>query len=161
MADARHLPLLDAAVDAAFSYSVLQHFSESDVRQALNEVARVIHPGGPFRIQMASATGIRSLQHLLLRRFREPHDFEVRYWLPFALKREFETIFGEAHIEVDCFFGLGLQASDYDIYGSPGRILVMLSEFLCKASKRLAPLKYAADSLYLVGCNSARRNAGR
>jgi SAM-dependent methyltransferase/uncharacterized protein YbaR (Trm112 family) len=149
--DARHLPLADGAVDAAFSYSVLQHFSRTDAIQALTQIARAIRPGGSYRIQMASATGIRSLQHMLRRRFREPRDFEVRYWLPFALKRQLRRIFGEARIEVDCFFGLGLQASDYDLYDTLGRTLVTLSEALRRVSNTVAPLRYAADSLYIVG----------
>jgi SAM-dependent methyltransferase/uncharacterized protein YbaR (Trm112 family) len=149
--DARHLPLADGAVDAAFSYSVLQHFSKPDALAALTEIARAIRPGGSYRIQMASATGIRSLQHLIRRRFRTPRDFEVRYWLPPALKRAFKRIFGDARLEVDCFFGLGLQATDYDLYGTLGRLLVTTSEALRRASGRIAPLRYAADSLYIVG----------
>jgi SAM-dependent methyltransferase len=153
--DARHLPLAAGAIDAAFSYSVLQHVSTPDAVQALRQVARALRPGGLFRIQMASAIGVRSVQHIVRRGFRKPRGFEVRYWLPFALKREFRRIFGEARLEVDCFFGLGLQASDRDLYDAPGRMLVSLSEALRRASKRIIPLRYAADSVYLVGRSSA------
>lgn len=152
--DARYLPLKSGAVDAAFSYSVLQHFSKNDARTALSEAARVVRPEGAFRIQMASATGVRSLQHIVRRRFRAPREFEVRYWMPSALLREFRRAFGGARLEVDCFFGLGLQASDYDLYGGGGRALLSLSEALRKTSRVAPPLKYIADSLYIVGRNT-------
>lgn len=135
------------------SYSVLQHLLKPDARVALRQIARVVRPGGNYRIQMAWAVGVRSLQHIARRRFRRPKNFEVSYWLPYALYYEFERIFGDAHLEVDCYFGLGLQPSDYDLYGTPGRMLLSLSEMLRRASRAIAPLKYLADSLYVVGSN--------
>lgn len=151
--DARHLPLAPGAVDAVFSYSVLQHFSKRDAHLALQESARVVRPGGLFRIQMASAMGIRSFQHVVQRRFRQPEGFDVRYWSPFALSREFRSVFGDGKLEVDCYFGLGLQPSDYDLYGTLGKKLVSLSEALRCMSGFVPPMKYAADSLYVVGSN--------
>jgi SAM-dependent methyltransferase/uncharacterized protein YbaR (Trm112 family) len=151
--DARYLPLRTASVDMAFSYSVLQHFSESDAHLALRKISRVVRPGGSFRIQMASAMGIRSFQHLVRRRFRTPKEFEVRYWMPGALKREFRDVFGDAQLEVDCYFGLGLQPADRDLYDAPGRLLISLSEGLRKVSRVVTPMKFAADSLYIVGSN--------
>ncbi len=158
--DARYLPLRSDTFDTVFSYSVLQHFSKDSARTAIKEAARVLRPDGGFRIQMASATGVRSLQHMAKRGFREPSGFEVRYWLPLTLLREFRNTFGDAHLEVDCFFGLGLQASDYDLYGAAGRALLSISEALRKTSRVVPPLKHAADSLYIVGRNNWKLATG-
>jgi SAM-dependent methyltransferase len=153
--DARHLPFRRASLDAVFSYSVLQHFSKPDARQAFRQLASVVKPGGLIRIQMASATGIRSLQHIARRRFAEPANFEVRYWFPSRLLQEFKQVFGNSQLEVDCYFGLGLQPTDYQLYGRTGRILLRVSERLRKASLVLPPLRYCADSVYLIGTNDA------
>ena len=72
VADARFLPFRTDSFDVAFSYSVLQHFSKSDARAALEDIRRVLHPDGSFLVQMASALGIRSMQHQARRGFREP-----------------------------------------------------------------------------------------
>lgn len=159
VADARYLPLRKDAVDAVFSYSVLQHFSKACARRALDEIARVARPGGTVKIQMASAIGVRSFQHLLRRGFREPQGFEVRYWTPWELRKAFRRAFGNAEIEVDCYFGLGLQPSDAAIYSPLGRAAVKVSELLRGTSESIRPLVYVADSLYLTARN-ARPGAG-
>jgi hypothetical protein len=73
--------------------------------------------------------------------------------MPGALKREFRDVFGDAQLEVDCYFGLGLQPADRDLYDAPGRLLISLSEGLRKVSRVVTPMKFAADSLYIVGSN--------
>jgi hypothetical protein len=45
-----------------------------------------------FLVQMASALGIRSLQHQLRRGFRKPKDFDVRYWTPAELLGTFHAV---------------------------------------------------------------------
>ncbi|PWB83557.1 MAG: hypothetical protein C3F11_05925 [Methylocystaceae bacterium] len=154
VADARYLPFKRNVVDAAFSYSVLQHFSKPDARQAFEEIARVTRPGGTMKIQMASSIGVRSFQHIVRRRFREPMKFEVRYWTPWELLDAFRDAFGNAELEVDCYFGLGLQSSDIELYSPPMRSLVKLSELLRRTSTIVRPLAYMADSIYLTARNS-------
>ena len=155
--DARHLPFKQDAVDTAFSYSVLQHFSKPDARQAFRQIARVTRPGGTVKIQMASGTGLRSFQHMLARRFQEPADFDVRYWPPWTLRHEFERAFGNASLDVDCYFGLGLQPSDIPILSAPAGLLVRLSELLRATSIVVRPLAYVADSVYLTSRNTVSR----
>ena len=93
--DARFLPFANETFDAVFSYSVLQHFSKSDVRQTLTECARVLNAEGFSLIQMANALGLRSLFHQARRRFREPRLFQVRYWT----SRELEDTLSESEAE--------------------------------------------------------------
>lgn len=151
--DGRHLPFRRGAFSAAFSYSVLQHFSKADAELAFREVSRVVAPEGWVRIQMAVATGLRSMQNIIRRGFRAPEAFEVRYWSPFHLLRVFGEIFDDTCLEVDCYFGLGLQSSDRSLYGRTGRMILSVSEALRRASEGLPPLRYLADSVYLVGRN--------
>jgi SAM-dependent methyltransferase/uncharacterized protein YbaR (Trm112 family) len=156
VADARYLPFGADSFDVAFSYSVLQHFSKSDARTALESIRRVLRTDGTFLVQMASALGIRSLQHQIRAGLKEPKDFEVRYWTPAELLTTFRDILGPTELEVDCYFGLGLQPADLRLMSRAGKLVIHGSEALRSASKVLSPLVYLADSLYL---RSADRKA--
>ncbi len=149
VADARHLPFRDGSFDTFFSYSVLQHFSQENAGMAIQEAGRVLVHGGSSLAQMPNRLGIRCLQHQLARRFRAPVDFEVRYWSLAELKRVFSASIGHTSVEVDCFFGLGLQKSDMAVMTPFMRAAIQVSEALRTASAVLPPLTWLADSVYL------------
>lgn len=150
-ADARFLPFRDHAFDRVFSYSTLQHFADDDCAAALAEIARVLAAGGSSLVQMANRAGIRSLWHQLRRGLREPVRFEVRY-RSLARLRELFAAIGPTTISVDCFFGLGLQASDIAHMRLAGRLATRASEFLKLAQRRVPVLLAVADSVF---CESA------
>jgi SAM-dependent methyltransferase/uncharacterized protein YbaR (Trm112 family) len=154
--DARYLPFKAEVFDAVYSYSVLQHFSKQDTRNALHEIRRTLRDRGRFGIQMASAWGVRSFQLQARRRFRQPSSFEVRYWSPLELTRTFREIFGLVRMSVDCYFGLGLQAADIRFMSPTRRYLIYVSELLKGVAGWFRPLVYAADSLLLEGQIDAR-----
>lgn len=154
VADARYLPFPRSAIDIVFSYSVLQHLSDEHVEGCLREAHRVLRPGGICCVQMASAFGLRSLYHQMRRGFRAAKRFEVRYRTPYALRRLFDRWVGKSRIEVDCYFGLGLQAADAWMMTFAERCLIYSSELLRRMSQVVAPLKYLADSLYLRAVKS-------
>jgi len=147
--DARFLPFRPGSFDVVHSFSVLQHFSREDATRSLREARRVLAPSGCALIQMASAFGIRSLHHQIMRGFRVPVGFEVRYWTPSALSRTFVEIFGDCQLSAAGYFGLGLLSDDLAIMSPLNRSLIRASEYLKRLSLRIKPLVYAADSLYL------------
>jgi SAM-dependent methyltransferase/uncharacterized protein YbaR (Trm112 family) len=147
--DARFLPFAPRSFERVFSYSVLQHFSKNNVRQALAEVARVLRPGGESLIQMANLLGVRSLQHQVMRGFRPPRDFDVRYWTPGELRRGFREIIGPSRLSVDGYFGLGIQMSDLNVMPAKYRAVIRASEFLRRISEKIPAMAWAADSLYV------------
>jgi SAM-dependent methyltransferase len=149
VADARYPPLADASVDAVFSYSVLQHFSKENVRTTLEQVRRILAPGGRSLIQLPNAFGLRSLYHQLKRGLREPRLFEVRYWTVGELRRTFGDRIGPTEIFVDGFFSLNPQSADLPLLSPRARVIVRTSEMLRRLSNGFPPLKYAADSLYV------------
>lgn len=148
-ADARYLPFAAGSVDLAFSYSVLQHFSDADCLAAVRETARVLRSGGTAMIQLANALGVRGLYHQARRGFREPRGFEVRYRLPAALLRRFAEIVGDARLTADCYLGLGLQASDMEILSPLARLATRLSEAGKAVSRAFPPFARLADSVYI------------
>ncbi len=148
--DARHLPFGGAAFDCCHSYSVLQHFSRDDLQSALAEIGRVLKPDGRSVVQMARALGLRSLFHQAKRGFSEPTGFAVRYWSSRQLNAMFSERIGPTAIEIDCFFGLGLQASDRAYMTPIARQATNGSEFLKRVARWAPWLKNFADSVYCI-----------
>jgi SAM-dependent methyltransferase/uncharacterized protein YbaR (Trm112 family) len=149
VADARFLPIRTQSVDVAFSYSVLQHFGQRDVASAVSEIGRILRMGGTSHVQMATKLGIRCLYHQARRGFRKAAGFEVRYWSLRFLQTLFSTRIGTTAFSVDCFFGIGLQASDLRFMTPTMKRVVQVSEALRAASHRVTPLVWLADSVFV------------
>ena len=152
VADARHLPFSDNAFDVVFSYSVFQHFARDEAVASFDEVGRVLRPRGLAMIQMANVWGARSVwNQARQRRFREPRDlFDVRYWGPRELRSELSRRVGPTEIAADGFFTLNPQMTDLELFPRRYRAVVRTSEALRRASERVRPLRFAADSLYAL-----------
>lgn len=147
--DARRLPFRSNGFDQVFSYSVLQHLSHADTSLALDQIGRVLGAQGQSLIQMPNRAGLRCLYHQLRRGFRAPHGFEVRYYGVGELRRWFATHIGPSTISVDCFFGIGLQASDLDLMPWTHRLAIRASERLRRLAEYVPPLRRVADSVYV------------
>ena len=154
--DARHLPLRTASIDTAFSYSVIQHFSKTDAAQAAAEIGRVLLPGGTALVQMPNVYGVRCVMQQARRRFREPREFEVRYWSPSELRRTFDRTIGPSRLSVDGFFSLNAQPAEAALLPRHLRALVHTSSALARVADRVPPLVNAADSLWVTSSKSGR-----
>jgi len=159
--DARFLPFAEGSFDVVFSYSVIQHFEETDARKSLAEIGRVLTPEGESLVQMPNKLGLRCLFHQIRRRFRKPVGFEVRYWTIPELRHVFSSMIGPSLFSTDCFFGIGLQASDRHLMPAPRRWLIDVSEFLRRLSKRFPVLTYFADSIYIASNKGPKVSAPR
>jgi len=157
VADARRLPFPDAAFDTVFSYGVLQHFSKADVARAVEEIARVLKPGGVSWVQMPNAYGARNAYQLARRRFREGDAFEVRYWTPAELRRTFGRI-GPTELSTDGFLTLNPQVADIDLLPTHLRALVRGSELLRRTSEKVSPLTNVADSVNVRSVRASSPN---
>lgn len=149
--DCRWLPFAEGTFSNVFSYSVVQHFSKPNARVTIDEFRRLLRMDGECMVQMPNALGIRSLYHLLRRRFHAGKNFDVRYYTPWELRAMFREIFGNSKLTVDGFFGLGIQADDLRFMPLWNRLIIHASEALRAATAILPPLKNVADSLY-VNC---------
>jgi len=149
VADGRYLPFSSQSISQVFSYSVLQHFSQQNVVKVLEEVTRVLKSQGKSLVQMPNFLGLRCLYHQTRRGFREPRDFEVRYWSIPLLKKTFGKIIGRTQISVDCFGGLGIQPSDRHLMSTKLKFMTDVSETLRKFSTWMPPLSYVSDSVYV------------
>jgi len=149
VADARFLPFRNNYFNIAFSYSVLQHFSKQNTELCLEEISRVLKKKGYSFIQLANQFGIRNFYHIVKRKFKEPTNFEVRYWKPRELINMFNKFIGSSTLEADGYLGLGIQSSDMELMSAYHRGVIYISETLKKISKKFKPITYIADSLYI------------
>jgi SAM-dependent methyltransferase/uncharacterized protein YbaR (Trm112 family) len=147
--DARFLPFRLGAFDVAFSYSVLQHFANSDVVACLAEVQRALVPGGRAIVQMPTVFGLRNLFHQAGRGFAEPREFLVRYWRLEELRRVFGSQIGPTTLSVDGFFSLNAQAADLELLPPHFRVVVRASEALRWLADRFPAMMAVADSVYV------------
>ncbi len=147
--DARYLPFSDEAFEVVFSYGVYQHLSKDNVKTSLDEVNRVLKSKGKTLFQMPNKYGIRSYQQHRRRGFTDGEGFDVRYWTPSEMVKTLEEKIGETILSTDCYFGLGIQASDVDLLPAKFKAVVHTSEVLRSISKFFPPLTKVADSVYL------------
>ena len=149
VADARHLPFAAGSFDCAYSYSVLQHLSKSNAAAAVEEIGRVLVTGGIAKVQMPAMLGVRCLYHQVKRGFRDGRGFEVRYWSLPELRGLFTRLIGSSRIDVDCYFGIGLQRADEPLMTPGLKRILSASEMLKRASRRFRPLTWVADSVFV------------
>jgi SAM-dependent methyltransferase/uncharacterized protein YbaR (Trm112 family) len=153
--DARYLPFPAQSFDVVHSFSVFQHFSKPDVKASLKQVGRVLRDKGTSLIQMPNALGIRSVQVQLRQVLSKHSSFEVRYWTPWALKRTFSQLIGISELAIGGFFGLGVVSSDARFLPRRYQLLIRASDRLSQAARKIRPLLYLADSLYVRSAKTA------
>lgn len=147
--DARNLPFRNHTVNTVFSYSVIQHFKYQDAIQTISEAKRVLKPNGTCLIQLPNAFGLRCLYHQVKRGFHRPQGFEVRYWTPRMMSKTFRQYFYKTSLTVDCFLGIGVQASDAKLLPKFSRLIIYASELAKKLTNFIPVLKYFADSIWI------------
>jgi ubiquinone/menaquinone biosynthesis C-methylase UbiE len=148
--DARFLPFRASLFRCAFSYSVIQHFSETDAGLALAELGRVLRRGGFAKIQMAHKGGLRSTYSRTRRDYMDSGPFRVRYWSLASMRDVFEKLIGPAAMTAEAFGGLGLLAEDRQYVSAQAKALIAVSTLLKKLSQFVRPLVRLADSVYVV-----------
>lgn len=159
VADGRYLPFRDNTFDVVYSFSVLQHFSKADVREALRSVRRVLKVDGVSLIQMLNRIGLRSLYNQARLSFRAPERFDVRYWTTRELFDTFASAIGPSELAVDAFFSANAQPTDIPMLPRKYQLVVHTSEKLRALANRLPALRYVADSLYIASSNDPTRLA--
>lgn len=153
--DARYLPFRSNSFDSVFSYSVLQHLSKENVALCLEEVSRVLDVDGSSLIQLPNKLGPRMIYNQL--KFRGSDNlFRVRYWSLGEMRSAFERSIGPSTLSVDCYFGLGIQASDLHLLPAKYQLVVRISEALRGLSKHIPLLVQVADSIYVESTREER-----
>jgi SAM-dependent methyltransferase len=116
-ADARQIPLADASVDFAFSFSALYYVPELDV--ALAEMARVTRPGGHVVVELGA---FWSLNTIICREQHRDAGWARSYHVPYGRLRRYVTNAGLA-VEAWRTFQL------IPMYGAPRRLRLLAPLF--------------------------------
>jgi ubiquinone/menaquinone biosynthesis C-methylase UbiE len=148
--DARYLPFKADAFRCVFSFSVIQHLSETDAELCIAEIGRVLHRGGSSKIQMAHRGGLRSTYTRLKSDYLDSGIFRVRYWSLAQLSDTFTKHIGPSTLSAEAFGGLGLLAEDREYVSTKARVMIAISTSLKKAASFVRPLIRLADSVYVV-----------
>ena len=149
VADARYLPFRQNLFDYCYSYSVLQHFSKSDVKKVLPQIKYVLKPRGISQLQMLNKYGLRSLYIQMRRNFREPVEFETRYWSYNELLNVFEQNIGASKILLGSFFTQA-QITELDLFTLRNKLIFGISQFFNNLSLKIPYLKKYGDNLFLI-----------
>ncbi|HEX4003274.1 MAG TPA: methyltransferase domain-containing protein [Candidatus Acidoferrales bacterium] len=150
--DVSVLPFRPGAIDAVFSYSVLQHIDREKVRRFFGEVARVLRPGGVCLVQLPNAFGLYSIVRQARRGFREAATgtFEMRYWTRGGIQEAIEEAgLRDLRLRADGFFSQDPQLSDLDLLSPAAKLVVLASHAGKRAADALPPLVRFADSLWV------------
>ena len=152
--DARHLPFKAGSFDVGFSYSVLQHFDETDANSSFAELGRVLVDDGLAKVQMAHAGGLRSTYVRSRSDYIDSGVFRVRYWTLGALREAFTKHIGPTTIAAEGFGGLGLLHEDWNVVNARSKLLIAASAVMKATTKVLPPLIRIADSVYVTARKS-------
>ena len=115
----------------------------------LPDEIKALKPGAESMVQMPTVVGFKGLLHRVRTGFRKQAGFDVRYWSFGQLREVFGRLIGESSFTVDCFFGIGLQASDMRLMPLHFKAAIAVSELLRGLSKVLPPVTWMADSVYV------------
>jgi len=149
-ADSRYLPFKQRTFDAAFSFSVLQHFSRENVDRTLQSLAPLMKQDGISMLHILNRLGLRSLQVQLQRGFREGSDqFDTRYWsIPDALET-FGARLGPSRVEIDGFF-VQARYEDRHLLTVGNRFILEISRALTKLSRVIPFMDRFADNIWII-----------
>lgn len=106
-ADALHLPFADGAFDYVFSFGVLHH--AQDTAAAIDEVYRLLRPGGEARIMLYHRRSLNEAVHRLLRvPFEEKNELcpVVRRFTRREVRHMFRR-FADVDVQLDFVYGEG------------------------------------------------------
>jgi SAM-dependent methyltransferase len=155
-ADLRALPFASNVFDKVFSYSVLQHAHRQACASGLRDIRRVLKPGGSCSIEFPVSHGLTNWRHSADSSEDDPDSWCVRYYTHRALRVLFGSIFGNAAIQTDCFFGIGVRREDFDLLPWKYKPVVAASELLKFAAKFLPPLRWLSDSVFVHSSRPGR-----
>ena len=116
-ADARQIPLPDASVDLAFSFSALYYVPE--VQDAIAEMARVTRPGGFVVLELGA---LWSLNTIICREQHRDAGWARPYHVPYRFLRRYVR---DAGLEVKAWRSFQL----IPMYGAPRRLRLLAPLF--------------------------------
>ena len=150
LADARYLPFAVESFDGAFSYSTIQHFSRQNALIILDNIARVLKPGGKTVIQMPNIGGISArLRAIRGVDLREGSEFDVRWYSLGELTQIFAEHIGNSNWSIDCFLGLNVHARDKKHVKRIRKLVIHAASIAEFVARKIPVARNFSDSVFV------------
>lgn len=150
VADLTALPFKDGTFDCVFSYSVIQHVHKRKAAAFVAETVRVLKSGATSLIEYPLKHGLTNFRHFFKANDEDdPDSWCVRYYGWRELESLFQSVFGNARISVDCFFGIGVRLEDVDLLPGKYKPIIWMSQMLKYAAAIFPPLRRLSDSVFV------------
>ena len=146
MADIKKLPFKKESFDIVFSYSVIQHFSFSNISKILTEVINILKKKGIFKFQTMNFFGIRNQYYLFKKLYKKPKNFDVYYYSIKSMKKLLKSFFSFVKVE-NCSFFTQARYEDSSHFNFNGKILIfttLIFNFIFKYFKSFS------DNIYFI-----------
>ena len=151
-ADMQRLPFRSGVFDKVFSYSVLQHAHRTRCMACINEIFRLLLPGGQCCLEFPVSHGLANWRFQFRRqRTDDPESWDVRYYSRRELRDMAQPVFDGVHLEPDCFLGIGVRPEDMDMLPLKYKAVVVASEVLKAIAHRVPIVQWLSDSVYVRG----------
>ena len=151
VADLKKLPFKSEIFDVVWSYSAIQHTHRKHAQRCIEDVHRVMSPGGFCKLEFPMKYGVWNILSRL-GRIEDPEDYDswcVRYYSVRELKEIFVHQFSNFKYSNHCYLGIGIQPEDLSFVPWTQKLLVLGSIVLTGFSRILPPLKLISDSVYV------------
>jgi ubiquinone/menaquinone biosynthesis C-methylase UbiE/uncharacterized protein YbaR (Trm112 family) len=150
--DVLDLPLKENTFDRVFSFSFLQHFSESNLQIILKNVANKMKNNSIFKTQMVNKYAFRSIYNIIKIKYFEKKiikNFSVRYFSIKKINKIFNQHFIIKNFENYSFFTQA-QITDYKIMSFKSKFFLMISKILNTLASYFTFLKYISDNCIFI-----------
>ena len=152
VADLKEIPFKPNVFDLVWSFSVIQHTHKDRLMGCLNDIKRILKPGGFTKLEFPNKNGIRNHWGSAKKFAAEANDYNswaVRYYTPAEYKKIFDNIFGNFSYTNHSFLGIGVLKEDLKYVSLKNKLLCGISLTGSLLTKIITPLKYYADSIYI------------
>ena len=160
VADLKEIPFRDNLFDLVWSFSVIQHTHKERMLDCLNDIKRILAPGGFTKMEFPSKGGIRNHSGPAKRNAATAADYNswvVRYYTIQEYKQIFNTIFGNFKYSNHSFLGIGVLKEDIKYVSFKNKLLCGISLAGSMLTKIIPPLKKYSDSIYVEAFRGGER----
>lgn len=153
VADLKNLPFKEMTFDVVWSYSVIQHTHRERLLACLQDINRILKPGGLTKLEFPNKNGIRNRFGPAKKFSSKANEYDswcVRYYTIEEYRNIFMKIFENFIFQNHSFLGIGVLPGDLKyVKRFKDRLGVSMSLTLSKLTNLIPGLKYLSDSIYI------------
>jgi len=152
VADLKEIPFKDDLFDLVWSFSVIQHTHKDRMLRSLENIKRILVPGGYTKLEFPNKNGVRNHSGPAKKYASQASDYnswKVRYYTIGEYKNIFSKIFKNFSFSNHSFLGIGVLKEDLKYVSVMNKILCGVSLAGSLLTKIIPLFKYISDSIYV------------